>query len=64
MTVPKDLDPYIIGLWRFHEAGKPRLWCITYRWRGCYYDVSGCQTLDDAFIVMRAALSKLRGKRR
>ena len=60
MTLPRDIEPFIIGLWRFREAGQPRLWCATYCYRGRYYDVSGQRTLDDVIAGVRAGLRRLR----
>jgi hypothetical protein len=71
MDLPKDLEPYIVGLWRFREARRPRLWCATFVYRGHYYDVSGQPTLDGALARVRDDLATLRkrnarrtGKRR
>ncbi len=58
--IPKDLDPYLIGLWRFEQVEQPRLWCATFRYRGHYYDVPGCVTIDQVFIRVRGALSTLK----
>lgn len=60
MKLPKDVEPYIIGLWRFREAGRPRLWCATYFYRGHYYDVWGHPTLDGALVKVRRGLARLR----
>ena len=60
---PKDLEPYIIGLWRFRVAGEPRLWCLTYAWRGRYYDTTGAKTPLDAYDQMRVGLARLRRRR-
>lgn len=63
VDVPEDLLAFFIGLWRFREAGRPRQWCITYCWRGDYYDVQGQNTPEEAFIGMRNGLAELRRKR-
>lgn len=64
MDIPRDIEPYIIGLWRFREARGPRLWCATYCWRGKYYDVSGKPTIEDALKGVRAGLARLRRRAR
>jgi hypothetical protein len=61
---PKDLEPYIIGLWRFHVAGEERLWCLTYRFKGCYYDTWGKKSPELAFAAMRKSLVTLKRKKR
>lgn len=30
MKLPKDLDPFVIGLWRFRQAGEEPGWCCTF----------------------------------
>lgn len=60
LVLPQDIEPFVIGLWRFREVGRPRRWCATYCYRGMYYDVAGCLTLDETVIAVRAGLSRLR----
>lgn len=60
MKLPKDVEPYIVGLWRFREVEQPRLGCATYFYRGHYYDVSGQPTLDGALEKVRDGLTRLR----
>jgi hypothetical protein len=62
MNLPRDVEPHIIGLWRFREAERPRLWCATYVYRGQYYDVPGKQTLEQALAGVRRGLSRLRSR--
>ena len=63
LALPSDVEPYIIGLWRFREARSARRWCATYCYRGYYYDVADCATLDDAVNEVRAGLLRLRRAR-
>jgi hypothetical protein len=62
MTFPKDIEPYLIGVWRFREAGRPRSWCATYYYRGDYYDVPGQPTVDAALEGVRDGIKRLQRK--
>lgn len=55
-------EPWIIGLWRFREAGKPKLWCATYCVNGCYYDVTGKRTLEKVLREVISTAKKLEAK--
>ena len=59
MNLPKEVEPYIIGLWRFREAGRRRLWCATYCYRGRYYDVQGHVTLDETLAKVRNGFDQI-----
>lgn len=59
MMLPPDVEPFIIGLWRFREAGRQRLWCATYCHDGKYYDVQGKRTLDGVIRGVRVGLRRL-----
>jgi hypothetical protein len=64
MTFPKDIERYLIGVWRFREAGRARNWCATYYYRGDYYDVPGQATVDDALEGVRQGIKRLQRKAR
>ena len=55
----KELDKYLIGLWRFREAGKPRKWCATYCFDGDYYDVGGASTPEAALEKVSKNLKRM-----
>ena len=63
VQLPKDVEDYIIGIWRFREVGEPRLWCITYCYEGYYYDVSGAKTLNSALNKLRKSIKKLKASK-
>jgi hypothetical protein len=60
--LPRDLDPYIIGLWRFRQPGRRPVWCATYCYRGKYYDAQGGDSvgLDEVLAAVRRGLARLR----
>jgi hypothetical protein len=39
------VEENLIGVWRFHERGRQKLWCATYVFDGKYYDISGKRKL-------------------
>lgn len=53
MKLPRDVEPFVIGLWRFRRAGEARLWCCTYSYRGRYYDAGGCATIEEVIKRLR-----------
>lgn len=63
LEFPADVRRFIIGIWRFREAGRPRQWCATYCYRGHYYDAVGGATEQQAIEAVRRGLKKLRGRR-
>lgn len=56
----KRVRDHLIGLWRFHERGKPRLWCATFVFDGYYYDIEGRRTLTAALNAVYRELCILR----
>lgn len=55
-----DINEHLIGLWRFHELGQPRLWCATYAVGGKYYDVTGKRTPNDTLRAVLRGVRKLK----
>jgi hypothetical protein len=55
----KRVEKNLIGLWRFRERGKPRLWCATFEVGGYYYDTAGKRTVDQALDAVFKQLTKL-----
>jgi hypothetical protein len=56
----KRVEKNLIGLWRFRERGKPRLWCATFEVGGYYYDTTGKRTLDQALDAVFKEVTKLK----
>lgn len=54
-----NVENYIVGLWKFREAGKKSTWCTTYVFEGKYYDTFGKLTPQAALVQMRKDLDKL-----
>lgn len=57
------VEKHLIGLWRFRERGRRRLWCATYEVDGYYYDISGKPNVDEALEAVHRELVKHRGER-
>jgi hypothetical protein len=60
LEIPKDIEPFLVGIWRFRGVGQPKLWFATFTYRGSYYDVYGCQNPNETCKKIRAALQRLR----
>ncbi len=56
----KRVENNLIGVWRFRERGKKRLWCATFFFQGDYYDTYGRQTLAVALNAVHKELCRLR----
>jgi len=54
----------VIGLWRFREVGKPRLWAATFCVDGHYYDTLGHRTLTTCLQAVERRLRTLARRRR
>ena len=58
--IPKELSKHIIGMWKFRASvGKPT-WCITYLYRGKFYDTMGHVELSKALEVALKDLRKVK----
>ena len=58
------VEKHLIGLWRFHELGRPRMWCATYCVDGNYYDVSGKRTPVGALRGVLQGVNRLLARKR
>ena len=45
-------EPYLVGVWRYHERGGPEQWCTSVRLHGELFDLPPSPT-------MRAALQRV-----
>jgi hypothetical protein len=63
-VIPKDIEPFVIGIWRFREARRRRQWYATYVYRGHYYDAVGGDRPEDAVAAIRRGLQRLRNRTR
>lgn len=59
-----QVDQHLIGLWRFHELGKPRMWCATYCVDGKYYDVSSKRTAVGALRGVYQGVMRLQARKK
>lgn len=64
IAIPKDLDSHLVGLWRFREPFKVSAWCVTFTYRGHYYDTGGVSgnTAQGALDRASRLLTRLRRK--
>jgi hypothetical protein len=53
------VEQNLIGLWRFRERGKRRMWCATFEVGGYYYDITGKATIDKALDAVYSEIQKL-----
>lgn len=58
----RRVDKHLIGIWRFRERGKRRLWCATFQFGGYYYDIQGRRTLVSALNAVHRELCILKKK--
>jgi hypothetical protein len=56
-----QLQPWLIGMWRFREKGKRRTWACTYEINGYYYDTRPKTTLEAALKEVRKQIHNLFG---
>lgn len=60
VTIPEAYERFIIGIWRFREAGKVGDWMATYCYKGQYYDARGLRSPQSAVDAVIAGVKKLR----
>lgn len=65
IVIPAELDDHLVGVWRFREPFKTSAWCVTFTYRGKYYDTGGESGNTAQGALNRAAtlLAKLRRTR-
>lgn len=61
ITVPSELDQYLIGIWKFRQVSHKPTWCTTFMVDGAFYDTSPAATPDAA---LQKAVRELRKARR
>lgn len=52
-------SPWLVGLWKFREAGAARHWCCTFVYRGRYYDTQPQESPRQALIAMLLSVTFL-----
>lgn len=60
-SIPNIPDE-VIGLWRFREVGKPRMWAATFAVNGHYYDTLGHRTPEKCVMMVTRKLKLLERK--
>ena len=64
ISIPKAFEKYIIGIWRFREAGTTGDWMATFVYKGQYYDARGLKDPQSAVDAVVNGILKLRRKSR
>lgn len=61
ITIPVELEPHLIGLWKFRQVTKRPTWCTTFMVAGAFYDTMPSATPERA---LQKALAELRKVKR
>lgn len=60
VSIPAELEPYLIGLWKFRQVCARPTWCTTFMVDGKFYDTPGAATPQRAISKALAALGRVR----
>jgi len=55
----EEIEPWMIGLWRFRIAGTKRQWAVTYCHHGLYYDTLPVPTKQEALETALRTIKRL-----
>jgi hypothetical protein len=48
IEIPDELEPHLIGVWKFRQAARRPTWCTTFMVDGAFYDTPGARTPEKA----------------
>ncbi len=48
VTIPAELAPHLVGLWRFRQVARQPTWCTTFTLDGAFYDTGARKTAQRA----------------
>lgn len=60
ITIPPEIEPHLIGLWKFRQVCAQPTWCTTFMVDGKFYDTPGARTPQKALEKAVAALRKVK----
>lgn len=58
INIPAEIEPHLIGLWKFRQVATKPTWCTTFMIEGKFYDTVGAKTPQRALDLAVKELRK------